>query len=75
VGAGFPAGDGALLVAGVDGEFGPIAGDAEVCVLDVGGDDLVGVGRAHAEPLAGDHDDAVLRDSALDADRPGGRGG
>lgn len=56
----------------MDGELGPVAGDAEVRVFDVDGDDLAGVGGADAEPLAGDHDDAVPGDLALDADRPGG---
>jgi len=43
-------------------------------VLDVDGDELAGIDRADAEPLAGDHDDAVRGDLALDADRPGGDG-
>ena len=67
--------DGALLVAGVEGYLGAVAGDAEVGVLDVDGDDLPGVGGADAEPLAGDHDDAVPGDLALDADRAGSRRG
>jgi hypothetical protein len=44
-----------------------------VGVLDVDGDDLPGVGGADAQPLPGDHDDAVAGDLALDADRPGCR--
>jgi hypothetical protein len=56
----------------VQGNFGAVAGDAEVSVLDVDGDDLPGVGGSNAEPLAGDHDDAVARDLALHADRAGG---
>ena len=61
--------------AGVDGELGAVAGDAEVGVLDVDGDDLAGVGASDAQSLAGDHDDAVGGDLALDADRAGGWGG
>jgi hypothetical protein len=44
-------------------------------VLDEDGDDLSGVGAADPEPFAGDHDDAVAGDLALDADRSGGRRG
>jgi hypothetical protein len=44
-----------------------------VGVLDVDGDDFPGVGGADAEPPAGDHDDAVAGDLALDADRAGSR--
>ncbi len=40
-------------------------------VLDMDGDDLPGVGGSEAQPLAGDHDDAVERVLALDADRAG----
>jgi hypothetical protein len=54
---------------GVDGGLGSVAGDAEVGGLDVNGDDLAGVGGSDTEPLAGDHDDAVLRDLALGAGR------
>jgi hypothetical protein len=57
---------------GVEGDFGAVAGDAEVGILDVDGDDLPGEGGADAEPLAGDHDDAAYGDLALDADRAGG---
>ena len=70
---GSPPTDGTLLVAGVVGYLSAVAGDAEMGVLDVHGDDLVDVGGADAEPLAGDHDDAVAGDLALDADRPGRR--
>jgi Helix-turn-helix family len=49
---GFPPGDGALLVSGVQGDLGPVAGDAQVGVLDVDGDDLPGVAGADAQPLA-----------------------
>jgi hypothetical protein len=38
----------------------------------VDGDDLPGVGGSYAQPLAGDHDDAVAGDLALDADGAGG---
>jgi hypothetical protein len=55
----------------VEGYLDSVAGHAEVGVLDVDGDDLPGVGGADAEPLAGDHDDAVPGHLALDADRPG----
>ena len=51
---GSPPVDGALPVAGVEGYLGAVAGDAEVGVLDVDGNDLPGVGGADAEPLAGD---------------------
>ena len=64
---------GRCSVRGVQGELGAVAGDAEVGVLDVDGDDLPGVGGADAQPLAGDHDDAVAGDLALDAHRAGGR--
>ena len=63
---GFPPADGALLVARVEGYLCAVAGDAEVGVLDVDGDDLPGVGGADAQALAGDHDDAVAGDLALD---------
>jgi len=50
---GFPAGDRSLLFPGMQGYFGAVAGDAEVGVLDVDGDDLAGVAGADPEPLAG----------------------
>jgi hypothetical protein len=59
VDSGFPPGDGSVLGAGVQGDLGAVAGDAEVGVLDVDGDDLAGVGGAGPQPLAGDHDDPV----------------
>jgi hypothetical protein len=68
---GFPPADEALLSAGVQGDLGAVASDAEVGVLDVDGDDLPGIGRADAQPLEGDHYDAVARDPALDTDRAG----
>jgi hypothetical protein len=49
---GFPPGDGPLLGAGMQGIYDAVAGDAEVSVLDVDGDDLPGVGGSHAQPLA-----------------------
>ncbi len=72
---GFPPGDGPLFGAGVQGDLGAVAGDAEVGVLDVDGDDLPGVGGSNPQSLAGDHDDAVAGDLALDADRTGSWGG
>jgi hypothetical protein len=68
-----PPGDGTLFGTGVQGDVGAVAGDAEVGVLDVDGADLPGVSGADAQPLAGDHDDAVAGDLALAADRPGRR--
>ena len=68
-------GIGVLKNASNQGYLGAVAGDAEVGVLDVDGDDLPGVGGTDAEPLAGDHDDAVSGDLALDGDRPWRRGG
>jgi hypothetical protein len=52
----------------VDGDLGAVTGDTEVGVLDVDGYDLAGVDGADAEPLAGDYDDAVAGDLALDAE-------
>jgi hypothetical protein len=57
----------------VDAEFGAVAGDPEVGVLDVDGDDVTGVSAANPQDLPGDHDLPVDRDLALDADRPGDR--
>jgi hypothetical protein len=68
---GFPPGDGALFGAGVQGDLGAFAGHPEVGVLDVDGDDLPGVGGSDAQPLAGDHDDAVAGNLGLHADRAG----
>jgi hypothetical protein len=53
VDVGFLPGDGALLSTGVQGDLGAVAGDAEVGVLDVDGDDLPGVAGADAQPLPG----------------------
>jgi hypothetical protein len=47
-GFGFPAGDGALLGSGVQGDLRAVAGYAEMGVLDVDGDDLPGVGGSDA---------------------------
>jgi hypothetical protein len=55
----------------VQGYLAAVAGDAEVGVLDVDGHDLPGIGGSDAQPLPGDHDDAVFGDLALDADGAG----
>jgi hypothetical protein len=56
-----------LSVSRVDGDFGAVAGDSEVGVLDVDGDYVAGVGAADSQALAGDHDDPVSRNLALHA--------
>ena len=66
-----PPADGALLVAGMKGYLDAVAGDTGVGVLDVDRDDLPGVDGTHTQTLAGDHDGAVPKNFALDADRPG----
>lgn len=62
---GFPAGDRALFGAWVQGELDSVAGDAEVGVFDVDGDDLACLGAADAQALPGDHDDAVTGNAAF----------
>jgi hypothetical protein len=49
---GFLACDGVLSVSGLDGDFCALAGDPEMGVLDVDGDDVAGVGAADSKSLA-----------------------
>lgn len=70
---GFPSCDGALFGARVRKELDAVAGDAEVGVLDVGGDDPSGVGGADAQPLPVTMDDVIAGNLALHADWPGSR--
>lgn len=49
------------MIAGawVQAEFGTVAGDPEVCVLDVDGDDPARVAASDSQGLAGHHDNPV----------------